>query len=433
MIPPDPPSPNPTLEDLIYDWNRAEAPPSLPRGRVTFDDETLRDGLQSASVSDPPLEDKLRILHLMEDLGIDSADLGLPAAGPRAFADTLALVRETVHGAMTLRPNAAARTMIKDVEPIADISQKAGCAVEVAMFVGSSPIRFYTESWTLDRLLRMTEEAVGFAVDHGLPVMFVTEDTTRATPETIRALYLAAIRSGARRITVADTVGHVVPAGVEAVVRFVRDIADHCGEDVLLDWHGHNDRGLAVVNALTAAFCGADQVHGTALGVGERCGNAAMDQLLVNFKLMGLVQNDLGRLADYCETAAGSMHVEIPDNYPVIGRDAFRTATGVHAAAVIKAASRGEAWLKDMIYSSVPASLIGRDQIIEIGPMSGLSNVTYWLTNHGYAAEPALAAKIFAEAKKAKSVLTEREILDVVERHGAATEAPHGGGLGGSG
>lgn len=405
----------PDRRNLIHDWNLTPGAPTLPRGRVTFDDESLRDGLQSPSVRDPSIEVKVRILHLMESLGIHSADVGLPAAGPRAFADTLALARETVSAKMALRPNAAARTLVKDIEPIVEISQKVGRPVEVAMFVGSSPIRMYTENWEMTKLLGLAEEAVTYAVKNGLPVMFVTEDTTRATPESVTALYRAAIQAGARRITVADTVGHATPEGVRAVVSYVRALADREDETIQLDWHGHNDRGLGVINTVTAALAGADQLHGTALGIGERSGNAAMDQILVNLRLLGLVENDLAKLPEYCRTVADAVGMEIPANYPVVGRDAFRTATGVHAAAVIKAAKRGDAWLEDMIYSGVPASLVGRDQEIEIGPMSGVANVSYWLGRRGIEATPELVDRIFRAAKEAKAVLSDREILDLVE------------------
>lgn len=404
----------PDHADLIYDWNTADTP-APDKLNVTFDDESLRDGLQSPSVQDPTLEDKRKLVHLMESLGIHSADLGLPAAGPRARKDTQALVQEVVDHKLKLRPNAAARTLVSDVEPIAEISQATGIPVEVAMFVGSSPIRFYTENWELDRLLKLTDEAVSFAVKEGLPVMFVTEDTTRATPEAIKGLYQAAIRAGARRITVADTTGHATPAGVQAVLGYVRRIALETEEEILLDWHGHNDRGLGVINTLTAAFAGADQLHGTALGIGERCGNAALDQVLVNLKLLGVIDNDLSRLPEYCELAARATGVGLPVNYPVVGRDAFRTATGVHAAAVIKAAQRGDRWLEDLIYSAVPASLVGREQVIEIGPMSGLANVTFWLERRGIEAAPEVVDHIFAAAKKAKSVLDDDELMRLVE------------------
>jgi len=405
-------------EELIHDWNIADGKPRLPEGEIRFDDESLRDGLQSPSVRDPGIDTKIRILHLMESLGIHAADVGLPAAGPRAFADTLALVEETVRAGLRLRPSAAARTLVKDIEPIVEISQKAGCPVEVDMFVGSSPIRFYAETWRIENILPLVEEAVSFAVRHDLPVMFVTEDTCRATPDTIRALYETAIGAGARRITVADTVGHATPAGVRTLLAYVKQVVQGTGEAVQIDWHGHNDRGLAVINSVTAALSGADQIHGTALGIGERCGNAAMDQILVNLRLMGLIDNDLTHLEEYCRTVAVAVGLEIPVNYPVVGRDAFRTATGVHAAAVVKAARRGDEWLMDMVYSGVPAAMVGRDQEIEIGPMSGVANVGFWLTHHGYEPDPAVIDHVFQAAKKAASVLDTAEVERLIRDAG---------------
>jgi isopropylmalate/homocitrate/citramalate synthase len=260
---------------------------------------------------------------------------------------------------------------------------------------------------------------VTFSVKHGLPVMFVTEDTTRATPDAIRALYQSAIRAGARRITVADTVGHSTPSGVASILRYVRQIATEAGgPDIRIDWHGHNDRGLGVINAITAALSGADQVHGTALGIGERCGNAAMDQILVNLKLLGFIHNDLSCLLEYCRRVSRATGIDIPVNYPVVGRDAFRTATGVHAAAVVKAARRGDFWLADRVYSGVPAEMVGRTQEIEIGPMSGVANVSYWLSSRGYDPAPELVDRIFRAAKQAKAVLTDGEIEAVLAEFG---------------
>ncbi|HET9235290.1 MAG TPA: 2-isopropylmalate synthase, partial [Candidatus Eisenbacteria bacterium] len=316
-------------------------------------------------------------------------------------------------------PNAAARTLVKDIEPIADISAKIGMPVEVAMFVGSSPIRFYTENWAMEDVLKRAEDAVTFSVKNGLPVMFVTEDTTRATPDAIRALYQTAIRAGATRITVADTVGHATPSGVRSILRYVRRVAEEAGgSGVRLDWHGHNDRGLGVINSVTAALSGADQVHGTALGIGERCGNAAMDQILVNLKLLGLIHNDLSCLLEYCERVSRAVGIDIPVNYPVVGRDAFRTATGVHAAAVVKAARRGDFWLADRVYSGVPAEMVGRTQLIEIGPMSGVANVSYWLSSRGYDPAPELVDRIFQAAKQAKAVLEDGEIERIIAEFG---------------
>jgi 2-isopropylmalate synthase len=381
---------------------------------VEFDDETLRDGLQSPSVIDPPIEKKLEILHLMDSLGIEAADIGLPGAGPRAVQDVTRLAKEIADCRLSIRPNCAARTVRADIEPIIDISEKVGIPIEVGAFIGSSPIRQYAEGWSLEMMLTATEDAVKFAVSHGLPVMYVTEDTTRAHPDAIRALYKAAIQAGAKRICVCDTVGHATPDGARALIRFVKSVVEETGEEVKIDWHGHQDRGLGVINSIAAFEAGADRLHGCALGIGERCGNTPMDQLLVNMQLMGYIDRDLSNLTRYCESVSQATGVPIPVNYPVAGRDAFRTATGVHAAAVIKSFRKGDQWLADAVYSGVPARMFGRNQLIEIGPMSGKSNVIYWLESRGIEPTEERVERIFKRAKQSKSVLSDQEIMELI-------------------
>jgi 2-isopropylmalate synthase len=400
--------------ELIYDWNTVEPALPPPGRHIGFDDETLRDGLQSPSVREPEVEQKLELLHLMNDLGIDTADIGLPGAGGTHAAGVERLAREIADQKMAITPNCAARTHRNDITPIIEISQRAGIPIEACTFIGSSPVRFYAEDWTLDQLLQMTEEAVSYAVGAGLPCMFVTEDTTRADPETIRALYTTAIRAGARAVCVCDTVGHATPDGARSVVSFVRKIIDEQGEKVRLDWHGHQDRGLGVINSIAAIYGGADQVHGSAIGVGERVGNTPMDQLLVNLKLLGWIDNDLTKLSEYCAKAADAIGWDIPLNYPVFGKDAFRTATGVHAAAVIKSYRKGDDELADLIYSGVPAGLFGLRQVIEVGPMSGKSNVVYWLESRGIEPTDERVTRIYEQAKKAAGVLDEHEVLALV-------------------
>jgi 2-isopropylmalate synthase len=403
-----------SVEELIYDWNRIEPSLHAPDRHIGFDDETLRDGLQSPSVCEPSIEKKIALLHLMDALEIDTADIGLPGAGGTHAAGVERLAREIAEKNLKIRPNCAARTIRSDIAPIVEISQRAGIAIEACTFIGSSPIRFYAEEWTLDKLLQLTEEAVTFAVSEGLPVMFVTEDTTRADPETIRALYTTAIRYGARALCVCDTVGHATPDGARSVVRFVKSIIQEQGEAVRLDWHGHQDRGLGVINSIAAIEGGADQLHGSALGIGERVGNTPMDQLLVNLKLLGWIDNDVSRLREYCDTAADACGWTIPLNYPVFGHDAFRTATGVHAAAVIKSYRKGDTQLADLIYSGVPAGLFGMKQMIEIGPMSGKSNVIYWLETRGIEANEERIRRIYDHAKSSNAVLTEAEVMELV-------------------
>ena len=392
---------------LIYDWNSAGGTDGhfdWTRARVDLNDETLRDGLQSPSVTDPSLEVKKRLLHLMADLGIVAADIGLPGAGPRVVEQVRALAREIRDHKLPIAPNCAARTVLADVEPIVRISDEVGIKIEAATFIGSSPIRQYTEDWTLDRIVAATEEAVTYAVKHGLPVMYVTEDTTRARPETLKALYSTAIECGAGRICLADTVGHATPDGVKALVNFVKQ------NNVKVDWHGHRDRGMGLINCLAAIEAGVDRVHATALGVGERVGNAEMDLLIVNLKLLGAHQGDIRKLPEYCRLVADAVGVPIPVNYPVIGTDAFRTGTGVHAAAIIKAKKKGHTWLADRVYSSVPAEEFGFEQRIEISPVSGISNVKYWLEHHGYDPDDEAACRtLFDAAKRTDRVLSDEE------------------------
>jgi isopropylmalate/homocitrate/citramalate synthase len=420
-------------QDLIYDWNQVGAGRrSAESHPVELDDETLRDGLQSPSVRDPDIKEKVRILHLMVELGIQSVDLGLPGAGPRAVADVRALAQEIARSRLAIDPNCAARTMRSDIEPIARITQETGVSIEAATFIGSSPIRQYTEGWTLDRVLQATDDAVRFAVGEGLRVMYVTEDTTRARPETLQRLYTTAIVCGARRICLADTVGHATPAGVRRLVRFIRDdVVRPSGEPVKIDWHGHRDRGLALANALAAIDEGVDRVHGTALGIGERVGNTEMDLLLVNLKLLGLHDHALTRLGEYCELVSRATGVPIPANYPVLGDDAFRTGTGVHAAAIIKARTKGEDWLADRVYSGVPAGLFGRRQHIEVSHVSGMSNVKCWLLEHGYDPnDDALATHVFELAKSTDHVLSDAELhararsLDIAARPAGPRRTP---------
>ncbi len=340
----------------------------------------------------------------------------MPGAGPHVCESVEALAREIVRGKMKLRPNCAARTLEADIRPIADISQKVGLPIEAATFLGSSPIRRLVEDWTVDHLQRTTEKAVKFAVAQGLPVMYVTEDTIRTDRETIKRLYTTAIECGARAAVLCDTVGHATPMGVYALVKFFREeVVAPTKQKIRVDWHGHCDRGLGIANSFAAILAGADQIHAAANSLGERVGNTPMELMLVNMRLAGLIDRDLSRLKEYCDTVARATHTTIPPNYPVVGRDAFRTATGVHAAAIVKAFRKGDAMLANSVYSGVPSHLFGLEQVIEIGPMSGKSNVTFWLERHKKSASEATVARILEAAKKSKQVLTDAEIESLCE------------------
>lgn len=406
-------------DQWIYDWNAPEvrtgvAP--LSGRRVELDDETLRDGLQSPSARNPPLQAKRDFLHILVKAGIDSVDIGLPASGAHVYEDTLFLAKEIARGRLPLKANCAARTVKADILPIIDISQKAGIPIEVASFIGSSAVRQYAEGWDLEFLLKATRTSVGEARKAGLPVMYVTEDTTRAHPDVLRQLYTAAIEHGASRVCVADTVGYATPDGAKRIVRFIREIIASTGEAVRIDWHGHMDRGLAVAATIAALEAGADRLHGSALGIGERAGNTPLDLVMVNLKMMGLLERDLSALTEYVEWVGRWAGVAVPWNYPIFGKDAYRTGTGIHAAAIVKALNLGDEDLVDLVYASVPSSWFGKRQVIEVGPMSGESNVAFWLKQHGEKITDLKVEEITRHAKAADHTLSDDEIRDVIER-----------------
>lgn len=402
-------------DELIYDWNEIARKGRVIRKDVEFFDETLRDGLQNPSVKDPEIGDKLDLVHLMDKLGVHAADIGLPGSSKRAFEDCLRICNEITSAKLGVKVAAAGRTLAADVQPMVELSQQAGMPVEVYCFLGSSPIRALAENWDIEQMKKYSAEAIDVGVKNGLPVCFVTEDTTRSRPEVLSELFKVAVDHGATALCLCDTVGHSTPDGVRNIIGFARSIVAGMGAEVRIDWHGHNDRGLALVNAIYALECGADRVHGTALGIGERVGNAQMELILLNLKLLGLLENqDLTHLLEYCQTAARAVGWDVAINYPLVGADAFRTATGVHAAAIIKAKHKGDDWLADRIYSGVPAGMFGKRQEICIGYMSGASNVTYWLREHHIEPSDELVKRILARAKDADHILTEDEVMSVV-------------------
>jgi len=409
-----------TMSTLIYDWNQNYPPELKPAGPILLNDESLRDGLQSPSVRDPSIAEKIEILHLMEALGINSLNLGLPGAGPRAVEAVTALAHEIATQKLKIKANCAARTHENDIRPIAEIVQKTGLPIEAATFIGSSPIRRFTEGWTDDFLLQTTEKAVKYVVSLGLAPMYVTEDTSRCDPETVKRLYSTAINCGARAIVICDTAGHSTPMGALALVKFVIEkVVRPSGEKIRVDWHGHSDRGLAIANSMAAIIAGANCVHGCGIGLGERVGNTQIDQMLVNLKLMGIApwdDQDLTKLKQYCETVSRATGVPIPKNYPVVGDDAFRTATGVHAAAIIKAYRKNDTLLANTVYSGVPSHVFGMDQVIDIGPMSGKSNVLFWLEHRSIEASDEVVERIYQCAKQSDHTLTEAEILECVSQ-----------------
>lgn len=404
-----------SAEDVIYDWNRKGDIVSPPLRKVEFVDETLRDGIQCPSVTDPPIDAKKQIVRLLDAVGVNHCDIGLPGAGPRAVEDVKTLARVIRDEKLAIKAQCAARTHPNDIRPIIEASQDVGIPIEVMTFLGTSPIRLYAEGWDEDLLEKRARTAVRMAKDAGLPCTFVTEDTVRSRPETLRRLFIAAIEEGADGLCLCDTVGHATPNGVFNLVHFAKNLVRGMGTDTRIDWHGHDDRGFGLGNALSAIEAGADRVHGCILGVGERVGNTPLDLFLVNLRLLGVIDQDLSQLGALVDLVGEACEVPVPVSYPVFGKDAFRTGTGVHAAAVIKAIDKGDDWLADQVYSGVPASWFGRQQEIEIGHMAGDSNIKYWLRSRGLPVEDSLVAAIRVAAKSTNRLLENGEIHAIVD------------------
>ncbi|HIF45918.1 MAG TPA: 2-isopropylmalate synthase [Candidatus Poseidoniales archaeon] len=414
-------------KNLIYDWNLVDYEYSRvasnhPHG-VWFDDETLRDGLQSPSALNPTIEQKIELLDFMEKLSIQKVDLGLPGAGPFHINHIDKMMSHIVENNYKISPGAAVRTLMGDIEPLVKLQEKHGVPIQASAFLGTSPIRQFTEGWTMDKLLSTMEKAVGFAVENDVPVMFVTEDTTRSKPEDIKQIYDRAMELGVRRLCICDTCGHVTPNGVKQLLSFIDEEVIKDGgyqrREIEVNWHGHQDRGLGVANNIAAVEAGADVIHGTALGVGERAGNAPIDQTMVNLSLMGVIDNDLSLLGDYMKKANEYIKVPLPRNYPVFGQDAFETGTGVHASAVIKAIRKGDMWLADRVYSGVPAGDFGMEQIIRIGHMSGKSNIIWWLEQNEIHVEDELVSHLFEIAKSQPRNMEDDEIHAAVAQYHA--------------
>ena len=396
--------------EIMYDWNeiKRHTPPIRPGFQLV--DETLRDGIQSPSITNPKIDQKLEILHCMEALAIDVADVGLPGAGATAVADVTRLVEEIRDQHLGILPNCAARTHKSDIEAIIGIAHKTGVAIEVCAFLGSSPVRQLVENWDVAHMTKLVTDSADLTVSNGLPFSFVTEDTTRSHPDTLAVLFKAAIDHGATRLILCDTVGYATPDGLANLLEFTRGVIASTGAKVALDWHGHNDRGLAVPLCLTALELGFDRVHGTCLGVGERVGNASIDQLLLNLRLLQVWDRPLHALRRYVDTVSRHYGVAIPYNYPAFGTDAFRTATGVHAAAIAKALKLGRRDLADAVYSSVPAHEVGCRQMIDIGFYSGKANVEVWLIEHDLEPTEARIQAVLGHAKVGDATLTEAQV-----------------------
>jgi len=396
-----------------FDWN---APPTRRRP-IDVGDATFCDALQSPSVIDPGQHEKRRLLSLMSELGVRSAALGHPGSGPRQFADALELAREVMRAQMPIDAWCGARASVKDVATVLDVIERSGLDIEVAVSLTVSPILLDAEGITIDRVQEAADASITFAVRTGARVVAVVEDALRTPPEMLAVLLRHVLALGASAVRISDTVGQATPAGTRALLRFASEqVTVRSGRRVRVEWHGQQDRGLALANALAAVEAGADRVLASALGLGERCGTVPLELLLTNLRLTGCWPHTLNALQEYCESAAEAFGVAIAPAHAVVGADAFRIGTGAHATALVKALRAGDRTLADGVCSAVPASLVGAEHRVDVSPVSGLSNVRWWLSQHGYdPTDLVLMREVLLAVKQTQRVATDDELRGIAD------------------
>jgi 2-isopropylmalate synthase len=422
----DQPESKEKLSELLYDWHPAARLNNAAPAGMALHDETLRDGLQSPSVPPPSIEAKLRLLDRMRELSIASVDIGYPAVSNGIRDDCIRLARHSVNTKWKVDLWCAGRATATDIAAIAHTAQSSGTSVGAALFLFGSRLRQRIARKDMNELVSIAQSAVTSATAENLPVMFVIEDASRTWPEDLATLFTAAVEAGARRLCIADTVGTATPEAAAALLSHVRALPAVSSAGIPIDWHGHRDRGLALTASLAALIAGADRVHATAMGIGERCGNAELELIAVNLEILGRASLDSLCLRAYVEQASDMLGMEIPINYPVFGRDAFRTTAGVHAHAVARAREMGGREWADAAYSAIDAGRFGYDQTIELSAHSGHAAVTEWLAARGFRRDDeALVSSVLEMLKSSPRAPSQIEIDRHVRNFATETSEQH--------
>ena len=355
-----------SAREYLYSWNRLDREQYR---RVRIEEDT-RDALQSARAVQPSTLQRKKLLDLSAKVGVHFAFLGFPAASRREADQCVALVEHIATQRLEIEPVLMARALESDIEPILGIRERSSRDVTADIFIGTSGLRLKVEGWTLDAMLGKIRKAARFASENDLNFRISLEDSTRTAPDELAKSARAAIDAGAKAIILCDTVGDCLPSGASRTTAFVMELIERAGADVDVGWHGHNDKGLSLANALASIEAGASIVSGTFTGMGERTGNIPLEQMILILSEAGNEMYDLRYLTRACELFCLSSRIEMAPGLPIVGRDAFSTSTGTHAAAIRKARAMGRDF-EDLVYSAVSAGALGRAQTLLIGPNSG--------------------------------------------------------------
>jgi len=352
-------------ESLVKDYLAASGiPATLPKTFLLWD-ETMRDGEQTPGVSFSP-EEKLELATMMSGMGVDIMDVGIPVVSAEEHRG----VKLVANAGLEASILAAARAVRRDVEACVE------CGVdEVSVFIACSDLHLkYKLQMTREQVLEKSVAECEYAKDHGLKVTFVTEDTFRADMDYVVELYNANIDAGAERIVFADTVGLMTPAAMKWWLEQVKPRL----KPAQLSVHCHDDFGLAVANSLAAMEAGVEVPHVCVNGIGERSGNASLEELVLLLETLyhydtGIDTSKLYSLSRRVEELTG---IPVAVNKSVVGYNAFSHESGIHADGVIK-----HSWT----YEPIQPETIGRERRFIFGKHTGSTAVEDKLTKHGVA------------------------------------------------
>ena len=396
--------------DFLYSWN------ALNRANISnvkIEDD-IRDALQSVRTVQPLLSERKALLDLSAKVGIQYSFLGFPAASQNETNLVTALVKHIADEKIPIEPVLMARALENDVKRIIEIQNETSYAVAADIFINTSALRLKIEGWTLDTIINKIKKSHHLSVNNNLKYRISLEDSARTAPDSIEILIKEIINLGIKTIVLCDTVGDCLPSGASNLTSFVMDIISKENVDVEIGWHGHNDKGLSLANALASVEAGATIISGTFTGIGERTGNIPLEQIIYILSQNGNQLYDLKYLKPLCDMLSATTKTKIPYSLPIIGKDAFSTSTGTHVAAIYKAKEFGQSF-EDLMYSGVAASDLERRQTLLIGPNSGRSAIIAALEEIQIVATENTVTSILDYCKKQNHCLeNSAELLEVI-------------------
>ena len=400
---------NESYVKLLTDWNEKK---TFKNKSIVIEDDTLRDGLQSALLRIPNYFEKKELVTLAHASRIKYVMLGFPGASEDAYHECRLLVQFIRDMQWPLVPRLLGRANQSDMAAICRLQEETGVPLQADFFINICALRLKVEGWNLATITQMIHQASEQLDRHGVSYSISLEDATRSDTSIIEKMLCTIVNTKAIAIVLCDTVGACLPSGVANLLRFVKKTIAAHNSHIFQWWHGHNDRGLALANALCALDHGIDGISGTFLGIGERSGNICIEQIMLHLNQYYGSAYCLDSARQYCSLLSRYTEYTMPINQPLFGNQSFTTTAGTHIRALEKAKRFGTG-AHDLLYSSVAAHDLGRQQQIMLGPMSGRSAVKSVLEQIGESYDEKKISTLFNYFKKIQKPITVQEFIDI--------------------